>query len=370
MKHLILFIILFTFLLISCSDKNQGGPQRGGIMPYPVIEVPTETVTVYNSYPTNITGVINSEVRPKIGGYITQVLVDEGEKVRKGQTLFRLETQSLSQDAGAAKANINAAQVEVDKLKPLVEQNIISSVQLETAKAKLAQAQSTFNSVAANIGYANITSPVNGVVGAINFRKGALVTAQNQLPLTRVSSIQNVYAYFSLNEKDFLTFVSNAEGKSMEEKIKSLPKVTLMLANGEEYNKKGTIETISGEINQQTGTVTFRALFDNSEGMLRNGSSGTIKVPETYENVIIVPILSTFEQQGKTFVYKVVSDSLVIATLDIIASKDKIYLVKDGISKGTTILAKGANKVRAGTKIKPNLTVLDSITNSFNTVFK
>ncbi len=370
MKHLILFIIFSTFLLISCSDKKQDDLQGGGVMPYPVIEIPIQTVTVYNSYPANIEGVINSEVRPKVGGYITQVLVDEGQEVRQGETLFKLETQSLSQEAAAAKANINAAQVEVDKLKPLVEKNIISKVQLETAKAKLAQAESNYNSVAANIGYANIKSPVNGVVGTINFRNGALVNSQNQLPITRVSSIKNVYAYFSLNEKDFLAFIENAEGKNMKEKIKNLPKVSLLLANGQEYSKKGIIETISGEIDQQTGTVSFRALFDNSEGLLRNGSSGTIKVPKTYKDVTVVPILSTFEQQGKTFVYQVVGDSLVPAALEILASKEKIYVVKDGVSKGTIILAKGANKVKAGTKIKPNLTLLDSITNSFETVFK
>lgn len=370
MNQKILYIFLVSLLFISCADQQGKEPQRGGTMSYPVIEIPVQTVTVYNKYPANIEGVVSSEVRPKVGGYITQVLVDEGQEVRQGQTLFRLETQSLSQDASAAKANINAAKVEVDKLKPLVEKNIISNVQLETAKAKLAQAESNYNSVVANIGYATIKSPVNGLVGTINFRKGALVTAQNQLPLTRISSIKNVYAYFSLNEKEFLTFVANAEGKSMKEKIKNLPKVSLILANGQEYDKKGTIETISGEIDPQTGTVSFRALFDNSEGLLRNGSSGTIKVPETFKDATVVPILSTFEQQGKTFVYKVVSDSLVPVALDIIAAKDKVYVIKGGVTQGTTILAKGANKVKAGTRIKPNMTPLDSITNSFETVFK
>ncbi|RPD96512.1 efflux RND transporter periplasmic adaptor subunit [Aureibaculum marinum] len=370
MKSKILLIILSVFTIISCTDKKQTNPQQTKIKPFPVIEIPTKTVTVYNSYPANIEGIINSEVRPKVSGYITQVLVDEGEEVKQGQTLFKLETQSLSQEANAAQANINAAQVEVDKLKPLVEKNIISSVQLETAKAKLAQAKSNYNTVTANIGYANIKSPVNGVVGTINYRKGALVSSLNQLPITRISSINKVYAYFSLNEKDFLTFLSNAEGKNMKEKIKNLPQVSLIMANGEEYNKKGTIETISGEINQQTGSISFRAVFDNSEGLLRNGSSGTIKLPKTFKDATIVPILSTFEQQGKTFVYKVVKDSLVPISIDIIASKEKIYVVKNGVSKGTTILAKGANKVKAGMKILPNLTPLDSILNSYEPVFK
>src|SRR5690554_7538098 len=169
----------------SCGEKQnqQRAPQA---LPFPVVTVPSQTVTAYATYPTSLEGIINSEVRAKTSGYITDVLVDEGQKVRKGQTLFKLETQTLSQDAAGAKANVNAAQVEVDKLKPLVEKNIISGVQLETAKAKLLQAQSAYNSIVANIDYANIKSPVDGYVGSIRLRKGTLVSPTGPEPLTTV----------------------------------------------------------------------------------------------------------------------------------------------------------------------------------------
>src|SRR5690606_17460846 len=217
--------------------KDQG-PRAPQAMPFPVITVPAETVTAYTTYPTSLEGIINSEVRAKTSGYITKVFVDEGQKVKKGQTLFTLETQSLSQDAAAAKANVNAAQVEVDKLKPLVEKNIISKVQLETAKAKLAQAHSGYNSIAANIGYATIKSPVDGFVGAIPFREGALISPTSQIPLTTVADIDKIYAFFSLNEKDYLDFIEKNEGKTLEDKIKNLPKVRLILANGSLYDQE------------------------------------------------------------------------------------------------------------------------------------
>lgn len=367
--------IVFGFLLLfsACgNDKNPGQQAQGGAppaMPYPVIAVPQKTVTAYKSYPAKIEGVVNSEVRPKIPGYITDVLVEAGDRVKKGQLLFKLETQSLSQDAAAARANVNAAQVEVDKLKPLVDKNIISSVQLETAKAKLAQAQSAYNSIAANIGYANIKSPVDGIVGSINFRKGALVSSQDPVPLTNVSSIEKVYANFSMDEKSFLTFVQSSKGASMEEKIKNLAKVKLILANGEEYDKEGTIETISGDIDPLTGTVAFRASFDNAEGILRNGSTGTVKVPQVFTDATVVPTISTFERQGKTFVYKVKGDTLVATAIDVVTEANKIYVINDGVQKGDSILAKGLNKVREGVRIKPQPTAIDSILNSFNTVF-
>ena len=228
------------------------------------------------------------------------------QKLRKGQTLFRLETQSLSQDAAAAKANVNAAQVEVNKLKPLVEKNIISGVQLETAKARLAQAQSSYNSVVANIGYATIKSPVDGYVGAIPFREGALISPSSQVPLTTVANIDKIFAFFSMNEKDYLDFIENNEGNTIDEKIKNLPKVRLLLANGSLYDQEGTIETINSQVNPTTGTVSFRAVFENPARLLSSGYSGRIQLPNTYENATVVPESSTYERQGVTYVYKVI----------------------------------------------------------------
>src|SRR5690606_39573836 len=108
-----------------------------------------------------------------------------------------------------------------------VEKNIISNVQLETAKAKLAQAQSGYNAIEANIGYATIKSPVDGYVGSIPFREGALISPTSQVPLTTVADIDKIYAFFSMNEKAYLDFIQKAKGTTMPEKIKNLPKVRL-----------------------------------------------------------------------------------------------------------------------------------------------
>ncbi len=372
-KIFLIGIVIVSFAaLTSCGNDESKAKANSGPPPtYPVLEVTRKTVTAYNSYPATIEGSVNSAVRAKVSGYITDVLVEEGEDVKKGQLLFKLETESLNQDAQAAKANVNAAQVEVEKLKPLVEKDIISEVQLETARAKLEQAKSGYNSITANIGYANIKSPVDGVVGKINFRKGSLVSPQDQMPITNVSSIENVYAIFSMNEKDFLDFMGDAEGGTNSEKIENTPEISLIMANSREYENKGEIETISGNIDEQTGTVSFRAKFRNN-GLLRNGSSGTVKIPKTYKDAIIVPSLSTYERQGQTFVYKVKADTLTSSSIDILSEVKNLYVVKenDGVEAGELILAKGTGKVRPGMKIKPNKVSLDSIVDSFDQVFK
>ena len=360
-------------LFSSCGDDKsaqqaQMAPQTPTL---PVVTIPTKTVTAYTTYPASIEGIVNSQVQAKISGYITDVLVDEGQKVKKGQTLFRLETQTLTQDAAAARANVNAAQVEVDKLKPLVEKNIISNVQLETAKAKLQQAKSGYNSIAANINYGNIKSPVDGYVGSINLRKGALVSPTSQIPLTTVADISKVYAYFSMNEKEYLDFIQNAEGEDIEEKIKKLPKVRLLLANGSLYDQEGTIETINSQVNANTGSISFRAVFDNPSRLLTNGNSGKIQIPKVFTDAVVVPQEATYEQQGSIYVYKVGQDSTAVSTkINIAAEVENLYVVDAGLEKGDKIVAKGANKLRGDSKIKPQEMPFDSIAKPIEKVFR
>ena len=370
-KFPIVISLSFIALFLSCGEKEQApqGPQ--GPMPFQVTTIPQQTVTGYTTFPTSIEGVNNSEVRAKISGYITEVLVDEGQKVKKGQTLFKLETQSLNQDAAAAKANVNAAQVEVDKLKPLVDKNIISNVQLESAKAKLQQAQSSYNSIGANIDYGNIKSPVDGFVGAIRLRTGSLVSPSSQEPLTTVSDISEVYAFFSMNEKEYIDFIQKAEGKDIESKIKNLPKVTLILANGSTYEKEGTIETINSQVNSNTGSISFRAVFENDSRILTNGNSGKIRVPKTYKEAIVVPKESTYEQQGSYYVYKLAQDSMAVSTrIAVMADVDNLYVVSEGLKNGDKIVAKGVSKLRGDTKIKPMEIPFDSIAKPIDKVFR
>lgn len=374
MKRISTFYItvfgIFTFLLVGCKKQEQA-PQQPQALPFAVAAVPQKDATTFISYPTTIEGTISSEVRAKVSGYIQKVLVDEGQKVSKGQPLFKLETQSLNQDAEAAKASVNVAQVEVDKLVPLVEKNIISQVQLETAKANLAQAKSNYNSILANIGYATVTSPVDGYVGAIPYREGSLVSASSAQPLTTVASISKVYAFFSMNETEYLNFIQKTEGKTLQEKINNFPKVELLLANGQPYNQKGTIQTVTGQIDPQTGTVSFRAVFENPNLLLTNGNSGIIKIPTEYKNVLVVPQSATFEQQGQTFVYRVNEDNTITSTL--ISIKDEeggLYILNSGLKENDLIVVKGLGKLRNNMTITPQEVAFDSIAKPIKPLFQ
>ncbi|WP_372752915.1 efflux RND transporter periplasmic adaptor subunit [Mariniflexile sp.] len=375
MKKNIIYTVLglsLSLVVLSCGSdqKSQGAAQAPPTL-VPVAKLELKTVTGYQEYPTTIEGVVNSDVRAKTSGYILKVLVDEGQKVRKGQVLFQLETQSLSQDAGAAKARVNVAKVEVEKLIPLVEKNIISPVQLETAKANLAQAQANYSSIAANIGYATVKSPVDGYVGAIKFREGSLVSPNDATPLTTVSDISEVYAFFSLNETQYLDFLQNAEGKTLEEKLANYPEVKLILANGSMYSEKGKIQTSSGQINQNTGTVSFRAVFDNPNQLITNGNSGKIQIPTLYENAKVIPQSATFEQQGNIMIFKLGENNTVgTSIVKVKATVDNLYVLESGADVNEKIVVSGVGKLKNGMAITPQETTFEEAIKPIATLFR
>lgn len=375
MKRYFQTIALATLAIsvASCGKKDQQG--AAGPLPYQVVEVPAQDVTGYYKYPSTIQGKTSSSVRAKIAGYIQEVYIDEGSIVKKGQPLFRLETNMLNENADAAKAGIqtaqaqvNVAQVNVDKLVPLVQKGIISKIQLETAQANLASAKSqlsaanaTYKSVTANIDYSIIKSPVDGIVGAIPFRVGSLVSPTDPQPLTVVSDDSEIFAYFTLNEKEYFDFLENIEGKSLKEKLNNLPPVQFVLANGQTYSQEGKVETISGQINPLTGTVQLRAAFTNADRLLSNGNSGTLLLPHEYKNALVVPESATFEQQGQFYVYTVANDTAKATQIDISDRVNKLAIVKSGLKKGEKIVGTGLGTLKSGKAITPQPVKFESI---------
>lgn len=372
-NKLFTLVVLSIFFLVSCNndEAQKTAVVQAPAPSFPVTKLMTKTVIGYQEYPTNIEGVVNSAVRAKTSGYIQKVFVDEGQKVKKGQILFQLETQTLSKDADAAKARINVAQVEVNKLIPLVEKNIISAVQLETAKANLMQAKATYSSIAASIDYATIKSPVDGFVGAINYREGSLVSPSDPNALTTVSVIKQVYAFFSLNESQYLDFLQNAKGKTVSEKLANFPAVNLILANGSMYSEKGKIETSTGQVNKSTGTISLRAVFNNPDQLLTNGNSGKIQIPTVYKNATVIPQASTYEQQGNIMLFKLNEENkAVLSIVKIKAPVDNLYVIESGVGINDKIIVSGVGKLRNGMLISPKETSFEEATKPVATLFK
>ncbi len=377
---LLWFLVCSSLLFISsCSNKEQraGGAPHNAVKSYPVLTITLHTATLYTDYPATIQGQQNIEIRPKIDGYVEKIYVDEGATVKKGQPLFQISAPQYEQDVRTARANIkiaqadvNSAEMDVNKVRPLVEKNIISKYELESAeytlqakRAALAQANATLANARTNLGYTNITSPVNGVVGTIPYRIGSLVSSNTEQPLTTVSNIANIYAYFSINEKQALEFTKNTKGANTAARLASIPPVSLILADGTEFSQKGRIETASGLINTQTGSVSVRATFPNPGNIIRSGSSGSVRIPATVDSAILIPQKATYEIQGKKFVY-VLSDSGTVKSAEIKIrnnSGGQYFVVEEGLKPGDKIILEGVATLSEGATIKPTKVNEDSL---------
>lgn len=372
----LLFTAATSTLYVSCDgDKKNAagmaamGGQANQVLPYPVKVVTSQTAVLETDYPATLKGEEDIEIRPMVEGFIKTINVDEGSVVKKGQILFTLDAPQYKQNVLNAEAAIKTAKAQVDnavmdvtKITPLVEKGIVSKYQLESAqyalqtkRAALNQAQTALAIANTNLSYTVLTSPVNGIVGSIPFRLGSLVNSTTTL--TTVANTSNVYVYFSLNEKQLLDFLKNTPGATQAEKIKKSEPVTLILADGTEYNEKGKIETINGIVNTSTGSANFRSSFPNPQGILRSGSTGSIRISTTVENALVIPQKATFEIQGQTFVFVVQKDNKVKqVTIKVTPTPDgQSFIVNSGLNENDKIVVNGIQNLKEGMEIKPQL---------------
>lgn len=373
-------LIPVLMVAVSCKDGKGGSQQAAGgmVKEYKVMAVTLQSTTLFTDYPALLKGQQTVDIRPKIAGYIEQILVDEGAQVKKGQLLFRLNDKDLQAAVRSAEAqvmvaeaDVNSAKITFEKTKPLVEKSIVSQFDLETAssvlkakEAQLAQTKANLENVKENLQYTRILSPADGKIGTFPYRIGSLVNSGIAEPLTSVSNTSNVHAYFSLNEKDYLQIVKSLMGQTVKNNLAGFPKVMLILADGSVYDQPGTVDAASGIVDQKTGAVTLRATFKNPDGILHSGGSGAIRIPREIESAVTVPQNATYELQGKHFVYVVTPDNTVRDTeIEVIVGnlKDR-YIVTKGLQAGDIIVKEGIATLHTGSTIKPVRADIDNQT--------
>ncbi len=373
MKKLIYSAAFLFFAACAGNQLNQAPPPPQAL---PVIKLNTGSAVTWQEYPASVEGTTNVEIRPQVSGYLEKIFVEEGTYVQQGQPLFKINSNEYNEYANnagasiqAAKANIERAQVEVDRITPLVQNKVVADVQLKTAvanlnaaKAAYAQATSSKGSADITVGYTLIKAPVSGYIGHIPFKQGSLIGKGEALPLTVLSEVNNVHAYFSMSESDFLTFIAKIDGKTTEEKVRNIPAVELQLPDNSIYQAKGKVELVQGQFDRNAGTISFRAIFPNGEKQLRSGITGRIRIPSLHQEQLIVPQEATYEVQDKIFVFAMGDSNKVVSKQISVSGKSgSNYLVSKGLASGESIVFSGLQRLRDGAVIAPQQISLDSV---------
>lgn len=360
-------ILLFAFIvavLVSCGQK---GNKDFGDNEFPVETVKSQSTSMQTSYPTSLKGIQDVEIRPKVAGFITQICVKEGQTVSAGQLLFVIDNATYQAAVRQAQASVNTVTAQCNTVKmayensiKLRENKVIGDFELqsaknnyESAKAQLAQAQAGLASAKEMLGFCYVKSPTAGVVGTLPYKEGAMVSASSMPALTTVSNISTIEAYFSMTEKDILEMTKNAG--SMQAAIDQYPELKLQLSDGTIYSEVGRLVKASGVVDAATGSVQMIARFPNPQRLLKSGASGSIVVPRSDNNAIVIPQSVTVEVQDKVFVYLLGKNNKVKYTeIKVDTQNDgKNYIVLSGLKAGDKYVTNGITKLTDGMEIKP-----------------
>ena len=355
-------ILLAVMLFTACSEKKQ---QKHDTTQYQTMVVSRKDMTLERSYSARLTGRQIVEVRPQVSGCITRILTDEGQAVRKGQTLFvidqvpyRAALEVAVAARKSAEARLATARMNYENETQLQEGRVVSDVSVTTmrnalleAEAALAQAKAQEVNARNNLSYTEVKSPVSGVASMIPWHVGSLVSSNISEPLVTVADDSEVYVYFSISESQALDLI--AQYGSIDAFISKAPAVRLRMNNGQEYDQQGRISAVSGTVDAKTGTVTLRATFPNAGGLLHHGGSATVVVPTHRTACIVIPQEATYELQNRSFVYRVVDGKTKATAVTLFPQNNgQEYIVEDGLNAGDTIIAEGAGLLKDGVEVR------------------
>lgn len=356
-NKIIICSILCLTLFSACKESAQ---QTAGVK-YKTLTVEKSDRILENEYTASVQGRQFVEIRPQVSGIITEICINEGDAVKKGQTLFIIDQVPYKAALETAAANVKSAEsqlatakLDAESREELYKANVVSEYDLQTARntlaaaeAALAQAKAEEINARNSLSYTEVKSPVDGSASMIPYRVGALVSSSIAQPLVTVSDDAQVYIYFSMSENQIIDLIQHYG--SLRKAIEQMPEIEFRLSNGTLYGHTGRVDAISGTVDASTGAVSLRATFDNPEKLLRNGGNGTVIVPTALTDCIVIPQSSTYEIQDKKFVYKVIDGKTESFPIEVFRLNNGTeYVVESGLEVGDIIIAEGAGLLRDG----------------------
>jgi membrane fusion protein, multidrug efflux system len=318
------------------------------------------------------------EVRALQSGYLQAIQVKEGQAVKQGDSLFRVVTTLYEARLEAEVAEAQLAQIEFDNTQRLYQQKVVAQPEVALAQAKLAKANAKVNLSRAELEFANVKAPFDGIINNQRQQQGSLVAEGDVL--TTLSDNSVMWVYFNVPEARYLEYQARNDKDSV--------KVELVLANGEKFPHVGKIGAIEADFNNETGNIAFRADFPNPDRLLRHGQTGTIMLSRVVKDAVVIPQRATFEILAKKYAFVVTTDHAHPDDLQgheshvkdgekveahgdhhkvdhhmergvaqqreivILNELDDIYLIKDGIGVNDRIVLEGIRQVRDGEELE------------------
>lgn len=359
---------LTSILFISSCGSNEKQEEQDTKVDLPTMVVESSTQSMFAEYPASIESATHIQIRPQVSGILTQIFVDEGQFVSKGQALFKIDDRLYVEQFNQAQANLASfhaalenAELEVEKKTRLVETGVLTEHQLKIArsnraiaKANVQQGLAALQTAKINVEFTTIRASSQGYIGRIEKKQGSIVSPSDEAALANLSDIAKLRVYFSLSERDFIAFSDQNKGESFHQILNQLPPVHLILSDESIYDQEGKIDMIDGQFDKTTGSIMLRATFDNPEGVLRYGNTGKIRLERKIEESVLIPQSAILEIQDKVFVYTVDAANKVKRVVVELAGKNgSSYLIKKGITKGSKLVIKGFDNLKDGQEINP-----------------
>ncbi|MEW5736992.1 MAG: efflux RND transporter periplasmic adaptor subunit [Thermodesulfobacteriota bacterium] len=362
-----LFLALACLLTTGCEGKKE---EKAAAPPIPVLvaEVTVKDVPLTTEWVGSLDGFVNATIRAQVTGYLRSQEYREGEVVEAGRLLFTIDPRLFKAAVDQAEAALEGqkalwqtAKQNLDRIRPLAQQNAVSQKDLDDAvggesqaRAAVVQAEASLEKTRLDLGFTSVLSPVRGIAGTAKAQIGDLVGPGSVEELTTVSTVDPIKAYVPLSEQEYLRFA--AEGGHAER----IP-LTLILANGSVHPYTGHFAFAGRQINPQTGTITVTCLFPNPDFILRPGQFARVRaVMRIQKNAILVPQRAVMEMQGTYLAATVGADNR--ASLKKVAAGDRmgdLWLITDGLAPGDTVVVEGLQKIRDGATVAPKPYVPD-----------
>lgn len=332
--------LIMLIILTSCDTKKEKKEEHTAFLVTNPIKKDT---SITKDYVSQIHSFRHIEIRALEKGYLQKISVDEGQQVKKGQAMFQIMPNIYQAELEKAKAESQAAKIELQNTQLLADGNVVSQNELALANANYKKANAEVALAQTHLGFTKITAPFDGIMDHLEAREGSLLD-EGEL-LTTLSDNSKMWVYFNVPEAEYLDYITSADKDSKKE-------VELLMANNKRFNQNGIVETIEGEFNSETGNIAFRATFPNPDGILRHGETGSVLMTVPFKDVIIIPQKATFEVLDKTYVFIVDKDNIVRQKeITIGAELPHLFVVSKGLSENDTVLLEGIRMVKNNEKI-------------------